>query len=270
LGGGGSSSIGTPGMRPLTAPNWTASLLLPDPFAASIPPPESQPADILIWYGGAAVSVNGRNILLPTDAAVSDALLSHSARRAASCGINLSDLTQTLVDTAGGGGVAVLADCYPHPRLVSAGGGRAEVSGVSGVVLPTAPTNRRRKKSSQQQQRRGAAGATEAEAEAEAGASALAGAVVVLSRPPIPRQAGRPLQGTGERVWSKTAAGGLDAVGSAFSGTLLRMLQTSQTTLAELVDKLPEAVWAQSETKQVTFVVDGLGDDARRMYVTEE
>jgi hypothetical protein len=48
------------------------------------------------------------------------------------------------------------------------------------------------------------------------------------------------------------------------------MLQTSQTTLAELVDKLPDAVWAQSETKQVTFVLDGLGDDARRMYITEE
>ena len=69
---------------------------------------------------------------------------------------------------------------------------------------------------------------------------------------------------------SSSSAGGLDAVGSAFSGTLLRMLQTSQTTLAELVDKLPDAVWAQSETKQVTFVLDGLGDDARRMYITEE
>ena len=243
-GGISRSTLGSAGMRPQTAPNWTASLMLPDAdlFGGGVPPPQSSPADILVWYGGAAASVQGRNVLLPNDVDVSSALLSHSARRVLSSGIAVSDLTQTLVDAAGGGGVAVLGDCYPHPRVVKAGGGRAESSAVSEIVLPT-----------------------------QVGAGQSSNAVVVLSRQARPRHAGRHgLNGTGERVWSKTAAGGLDAVGSAFSGTLLRMLQTSQTTLAELVDKLPDAVWAQSETKQVTFVLDGLGDDARRMYITEE
>ena len=238
------STLGNAGLRPQTAPTWIASLMLPDAdlFGGGVPPPQSSPADILVWYGGAAASVQGRNVLLPNDVDVSSALLSHSARRVLSSGIAVSDLTQTLVDAAGGGGVAVLADCYPHPRLVRTGADRSESSAVSEIILPS-----------------------------QAGAGQSTGAVVVLSRQARPRHAGRHgVKGTGERVWSKTAAGGLDAVGSAFSGTLLRMLQTSQTTLAELVDKLPDAVWAQSETKQVTFVLDGLGDDARRMYITEE
>lgn len=252
---------GSAGVRPQTAPNWTASLMLPsvDQFGGGVPPPQSPPADILVWYGGAAASVQGRNVLLPNDVAVSEALLSHSARRVLSSSIPVSDLTQTLVDAAAGGGVAVLADCYQHPRLVRTGGGRSESSAVSEVVLP---------------KQAGIDKYSPAATSAPGSASDLvssSGAVVVLSRHAQARHAGRHgLKGTGERVWSKTAAGGLDAVGSAFSGTLLRMLQISQTTLAELVDKLPEAVWAQSETKQVTFVLDGLGDDARRMYVTEE
>lgn len=251
------STLGSAGMRPQTAPNWTASLMLPDAFDGGVPPEQSPPADILVWYGGAAASVQGRNVLLPNDAAVSDALLSHSARRVLSAGIAVSDLTQTLVDAAGGGGVAVLADCYPHPRLVRTG--RPESSTVSEVVLP--------KQSGVEPSALSAASASGSVPEPVSSS----GAVVVLSRQARARQAGNHgLKGNGERVWSKTAAGGLDAVGSAFSGTLLRMLQVSQTTLAELVDKLPEAVWTQSETRQVTFVLDGLGDNARRMYITEE
>ena len=233
--------------------------MLPDAdlFGGGVPPPQSSPADILVWYGGAAASVQGRNVLLPNDVDVSSALLSHSARRVLSCGIAVSDLTQTLVDAACGGGVAVLADCYPHPRVVRTG--RSESSTVSEVVLP--------KHSGVDQRTPAPASASGFVAESVSSS----GAVVVLSRQARPRQPGsHGLKGNGERVWSKTAAGGLDSVGSAFSGTLLRMLQVSQTTLAELVDKLPEAVWTQSETRQVTFVLDGLGDNARRMYITEE
>ena len=105
------------------------------------------------------------------------------------------------------------------------------------------------------------------------------------------RQPGASAHGTAaERLWRNTAAGGLPSEGSAFSGTLLRMLQISGTTVAELIDKLPSAVWtqvrsqpvqqriacltaalaaAQSEQKQVSYVCDGLGDGARRMYITE-
>ena len=47
------------------------------------------------------------------------------------------------------------------------------------------------------------------------------------------------------------------------------MLQTSRTTLAELLDKLPEAVWFQSRVRQLTLIADGLEDEASRFYVTE-
>ena len=51
------------------------------------------------------------------------------------------------------------------------------------------------------------------------------------------RQPGASAHGTAaERLWRNTAAGGLPSEGSAFSGTLLRMLQISGTTVAELID----------------------------------
>ena len=66
------------------------------------------------------------------------------------------------------------------------------------------------------------------------------------------RQPGASAHGTAaERLWRNTAAGGLPSEGSAFSGTLLRMLQISGTTVAELIDKLPSAVWTQVRSQPV-------------------
>ena len=56
---------------------------------------------------------------------------------------------------------------------------------------------------------------------------------------------------------------------SAFAGVLLRMMETSGTTLAEVIDTLPSAVWFQSAKRQTVLTGDGLGDDARRFYVTQ-
>ena len=95
----------SPGVRSATAPAWTESLLLPEgpparrrrassarsclsvggsfaaqgAFSPSRTPPK--PADIFVWFAGAAACVSGRNILVPTDAAAADALLSSSQRR---------------------------------------------------------------------------------------------------------------------------------------------------------------------------------------------
>ena len=56
---------------------------------------------------------------------------------------------------------------------------------------------------------------------------------------------------------------------TAMAGVLVRMMETSRTTLAEVVDKLPATTWFQSQQRQTVMISDGLQDEARRFYVTE-
>ena len=73
-------------------------------------------------------------------------------------------------------------------------------------------------------------------------AEAWPGTAVILGRPSRPRQprggADARRAGGAARVWRRSGLVA-DSAGSALAGVLLRMLQTSGTTLAELLDKLP-------------------------------
>jgi hypothetical protein len=97
------------------------------------PTPESEPASVLLWYGGVALSVQGQNFLVPVDLAPGALVASTAEAMVAGGALPLGTLARWLAEGAAvarGGGVAVLADAYPHPRtggcppaLIAASGG---------------------------------------------------------------------------------------------------------------------------------------------------